>query len=154
MKLIDRELLENISIKAAKSERKRINFNFHQLEDGVQRMLNAIEPDSYVRPHRHINPDREEFFVVLKGKGGVILFDENGKIQEKILLDPISGNIGIDISGRIFHTIFSLEKGSVFFEVKPGPYDPLADKGFADWAPEENSIESVNYLLNLKKNFL
>jgi cupin fold WbuC family metalloprotein len=42
-----------------------MNYNFHQAEDCLQRFLNAIEPESYIRPHRHINPEREEIFLLI-----------------------------------------------------------------------------------------
>ena len=47
---IDSELFDHITERARKSPRLRINFNFHELDDPANRMLNAIEPESYIRP--------------------------------------------------------------------------------------------------------
>lgn len=38
-----------------------------------------------------------------------------------------------------WHTLAVLEPGTVLFELKPGPYLPLADKEFAAWAPAEGA---------------
>lgn len=148
---IDQELLELTTKKALKSPRKRMNHNFHQPEDVIQRFLNAIEPDSYIRPHRYINPDREEIFLVLTGKGAVVMFDDNGAIEKIHLLDASLGFWGVDIPGGLYHAIISIEPGSVFYEVKQGPYDPEADKGFAPWSPKEGSEEAAEYLIQLRQ---
>ena len=66
---IHSDLLDKVVKEAQASERRRMNFNFHQLEDPANRMLNAIEPESYIRPHRHLEPPRDEAFFVLRGKG-------------------------------------------------------------------------------------
>lgn len=148
---INLDLLSKIHKEAQKSPRKRKNYNFHQIEDSAQRFLNAIEPESYVHPHRHINPHRDEGFLVLQGKGIAVSFKETGEILDSFLLDPTQGQLGVDIPGGLYHTIIALEKGTVFYEVKPGPYNPVADKGFAPWAPQENTPDSIQYLNDLKK---
>ncbi len=43
---IDSELFDHITGRAKKSPRLRINFNFHELDDPANRMLNPIEPGS------------------------------------------------------------------------------------------------------------
>ena len=49
MKLIDKQLLDDVSRQAQKSDRLRKNYNFHQsLEDKCHRMLNAVEPGTVV----------------------------------------------------------------------------------------------------------
>ncbi|MFH2132095.1 MAG: WbuC family cupin fold metalloprotein [bacterium] len=150
-RIIDNQLLDSVGRKASESDRKRANFNFHQLPDPAQRFLNAIEPDSYIRPHRHIDPLKDEAFLVLKGRGAVIIFSDRGEIEEMIELDISKGRWGVDIPGGIYHTIVSLASGTIFYEVKPGPYDPSSDKGFAVWAPHEQTEDSVLYLQWLKE---
>ncbi|MBU2645861.1 WbuC family cupin fold metalloprotein [bacterium] len=145
-RIIDNQLLDSVGRKASASDRKRANLNFHQLPDPAQRFLNAIEPDSYIRPHRHIDPLKDEAFLVLKGRGAVIIFSDRGEIEEIIELDISKGRWGVDIPGGIYHTIVSLASGTVFYEVKPGPYDPTSDKGFAVWAPHEQTEDAVLYL--------
>ncbi len=147
---IDKQLLDKTSRKALDAPRKRINHNFHHPGDTIQRFLNAIEPDSYIRPHRHANPLREEIFMVLRGRGGVLIFNDHGIINAIHLLDSTMGYWGADIPGGLYHTIVSLQSGSVFYEVKQGPYNPDTDKGFAPWSPAEGSIEAAAYLKQLR----
>jgi cupin fold WbuC family metalloprotein len=49
MKIIDKNLLDEVSAQAKASPRLRMNFNFHQsLDDKCHRMLNAVEPGTVV----------------------------------------------------------------------------------------------------------
>lgn len=150
-KIITNDLLTQVSQEAQTTPRKRKNYNFHQQEDKVQRFLNAIESDSYIRPHCHIHPSKDEVFLVLKGRGAVFIFDEQGYTQDIYELNTAKGLYGVDIPGGLYHTIVSLENGSVFYEIKEGPFDPQAAKYFAEWSPEEETVEATEYLNNLKK---
>ena len=148
---IQESLLRSLSEKARTNPRKRKNYNFHKKDnDTLQRMLNAMEPSTYVRPHKHVNPDKREVFILLKGKIAVVEFDDEGKIIDKIILDHTSGNYAAEITTASWHTVISFESDSVYYEVKDGPYDSASDKVFADWSPDENSMESLLYLENLK----
>ncbi|NIL99612.1 MAG: cupin fold metalloprotein, WbuC family [Acidobacteria bacterium] len=148
---IDDELLGAVTARAVDSPRRRMNHNFHQLEDAANRMLNAIEPDSYIRPHRHLTPPKDEGFLVLKGKGSCLIFDEQGTVTDVCTLDPLEGKWGVDIPAGVYHTILALDPNTVFYEVKPGPYVPASDKDFAPWAPLENTPEAVAYLEELRR---
>ena len=67
MKLIDKQLLDDVSRQAQKSDRLRKNYNFHEsLDDKCHRFLNAVEPGTVVPIHRH--PMKDESFVILRGK--------------------------------------------------------------------------------------
>jgi len=131
---IDNHLLSDLNNKAETSNRKRINHNFHKKNsDLLQRMLNAMEPDTYIQPHKHENPDKREVFLALKGRFVVVEFNESGEVIEYTILDPDKGNYGAEVAQGVYHTIISLEKNSVVYEVKDGPYDPETDKNFAPW---------------------
>jgi len=74
---IDDNFIGEILKIAKVSPRKRTNYNFHKTYDApVQRMLNAAEPGTYVRPHKHENPDKIEAFIILKGRALIVEFDE------------------------------------------------------------------------------
>ena len=147
---INQDFIQQTSDKAKNSARKRMNYNFHK-EDAatLQRMLNAIEPGSYIQPHKHENPDKVEAFFVLKGKMLVVEFNDSGEIVDHIILDASAGNFGCEIPARVWHSIISLESGSVAYEVKDGPYNPLDDKNFAHWAPKEGDENCQEYLQNV-----
>jgi cupin fold WbuC family metalloprotein len=147
---ITNDLLKSLSAEASTSARKRKNHNFHLTEsDPLQRMLNAVEPRSYIRPHKHINPDKREVFIILKGRMAVVEFDDKGVITDNIILDASFGNFAAEIIPSSWHTVISLQSASVYYEIKDGPYDPKTDKIFADWAPDEGSPEANNYLKSL-----
>ena len=138
MIIINDDLLRSVIEKARVSPRKRMNHNFHsRLDDPLQRMLNCLEPDTYIRPHKHEDPDKCEAFILLKGKVAVIEFDDYGNISSHTVLKAGTGCYGAEIAPRIYHTIIPLEEGSVVYEIKNGPYSPLNDKNFAAWAPKE-----------------
>jgi len=143
---INEAFISETSNKAKTSLRRRMNYNFHK-EDAatLQRMLNAMEPDTYIQPHKHENPDKVEAFFVLRGRILLIEFDETGKILDHIILDPKQGNFGGEIPPRTWHTLISLEEGSVAYEVKDGPYDPSVDKNFATWAPAEGDANCLEH---------
>ena len=112
-------------------------------------MLNAIEPGSYIRPHRHLDPDKMEMFIVLKGKGAVITFDDNGQMLECFTLDAGGEKLGVEIPPGVWHTVISVEEGTVFLEVKDGPYLPSTDKDFAAWAPLPDTPDADRYMAGL-----
>ncbi len=143
---ITSDLLAGISEKARSSARKRANYNFHQsADDPLQRLINAVEPGTYVRPHKHENPDKREAFIVLRGKLAALEFDDNGKIKDYIILGEGTSNSGAEIPARAWHTIIALEEGTAVYEVKDGPYIQPLDKNFAVWAPEEGSKEAREF---------
>lgn len=148
---IDAELLQAVTAKAVASPRRRMNYNFHRLEDAANRMLNAIEPDSYIRPHRHLTRPKDEGFLVLKGKGSCLIFDDDGTVTSVYTLDPLAGRWGVDIPAGTYHTILALEPNTVFYEAKPGPYVPASDKDFAPWAPDEGTPEAAAYLEEMRR---
>jgi cupin fold WbuC family metalloprotein len=147
---IDRQLCEETIEKARNSSRKRMNFNFHKDEEAIiQRMLNAIEPGTYIRPHKHDNPDKNEVFLLISGKALILEFSDDGNITGSYVLDVDSGNYGAEIGPGIYHTILSLSAGTIAYEIKEGPYLPATVKHFAPWAPEEGSDEVEAYLEKL-----
>ncbi len=143
---INNSILTETSKKAQSSARRRMNYNFHK-EDAanLQRMLNAMEPNTYIQPHKHENPDKVEVFFVLRGRILLIEFNDDGKIIDHVILDPKQGNFGGEIPARTWHSLISLEEGSVAYEVKDGPYIPIEDKNFAAWAPAESDVNCLEY---------
>ncbi|HAH56525.1 MAG TPA: cupin fold metalloprotein, WbuC family [Bacteroidales bacterium] len=147
---IDHNLIESISLQAKQSPRKRMNHNFHSgPEDTLQRMLNAMEPGTYIQPHKHENPDKREVFFALKGTLCIVEFEDDGRVRDYTLLTPGGHCSGAEIPERTFHTVVSLEPGSVAYEIKNGPYVPIEDKNFASWAPAENSPHAAFWLRQL-----
>lgn len=148
MKIINEQLLDETRAKALQSPRLRMNYNFHEsLDDPINRLLNAMEPGTYLRPHRHLNPAKDEIFLLLRGKVAVFLFDEEGNITGKTILDPKEGVYGAEIQAGVWHGLLVLEPGSVIYEIKQGPFAPLAPENLAPWSPDAEDTEEVRKFL-------
>lgn len=154
MKIIDKQLLDSTTDRARQSPRLRMNYNFHeQLDDPINRLLNAMEPDSYIRPHRHLNPDKEEIFLLLRGKAMLFLFDNDGNITGKLLIDPLAGSYGAEIEPGVWHCLLVMEPGTVVYEIKTGPFAPLHPDNMAPWSPEPDDEKGIKeYLTYLSSN--
>jgi len=152
MKIITEKLLNATTIQAKQSPRLRMNHNFHEeLNDPLNRLINALEPGTYLRPHRHLNPEKDEAYILLRGKVAVFIFDDEGTIIQKTILDPANGVYGGDIKAGVWHGLIVLESGSVIYEAKEGPYAPLTEENFAPWSPAPENLEEVEkYMAYLK----
>ncbi|MHB8845292.1 MAG: WbuC family cupin fold metalloprotein [Nitrospirota bacterium] len=138
MKRIDTALLDGLTATAAASARKRAHHNIHpELEDPVQRLCVAIEPGTYIRPHRHADPSTWEVFLMLRGSAVFLAFDDSGRVLERTVLAADGPVRAIEIPAGTWHTVASLEPGAVFFEVKQGPYKAPQAGNSAAWAPGE-----------------
>ena len=91
----------------------------------------------------------EESFLVLRGAGAVIVFTEVGEVEDILVLDSRRQCWGVENPAGRYHTNLSRAVGSVFYEVKQGPYDPQRAKEFSPWAPLEGTPEATAYLQRL-----
>lgn len=149
--LIDDSLLDQASLAARESPRRRKNLNFHvDDEQPGHRLLNAIEPGSYIPPHRHLDPTKDETMLVLRGRLGLVLFDDQGAITRAVALAPGAGAMGVDIPHGTWHSVLALAAGTVFFEAKAGPYRPLSADEKASWAPGEGDVAAAAYLARME----
>lgn len=152
--LIDDALLDAVCAEAAASPRRRKNRNFHPRDDHPgHRLLNALMADSYIPPHRHLDPNKDETYVVLRGRLGLVEFDDAGAVMRTLKVGAGGAAIGVDVAHGTWHTAVALEDETVFLEAKAGPYLPLTTEERAPWAPAENSREAATYLSRMKALF-
>lgn len=145
MKVLDATRLDALSAQAAAAPRRRLNLNLHTPDDeAVNRLANAVMPGSYIRPHRH--PDRWELLVALRGSFDIVLFDDDGRVQARQRLGGTGGAAVVEYPPGTWHSVLALEPGSVFFEVKPGPYVPGAAADWLPGAPPEGAPEVDAFL--------
>jgi cupin fold WbuC family metalloprotein len=137
MRLIDDALMGELMIEAAESPRRRAIVRFHEHEEPVQRMLNALRDDSYVQPHRHADPDKVELFVALTGRLLVLEFDDQGQVARHAVIDPQGPVRGAEIQPRTWHALLALDPVAVALEIIEGPFEAATHKKFAPWAPED-----------------
>lgn len=148
--IINNQIIKKAVNSSRKSPRRRIILPFHKLpSDTLHRMLNALQPMSYIQPHRHFDPPKAESIIVLQGAILYIAFNKTGGIANFYKLSAGSPNVGIDTEPGIYHTFFALVEDTVLFEVKPGPYEHSSDKDFASWAPAEDLEAATEYMRTL-----
>ena len=154
MKLFTSDYMNELIGQAKANARLRQHRNIHQdFQEPCQRLVNAIEPDSYIRPHRHLSDPRDELLVAVRGLMALITFDDDGEITGIVYLGTEHFGAEVctvlEVSSNIWHTVIALETGCVLLEVKAGPFDPNQPKDFAPWAPAESSDDMPQYLDDL-----
>lgn len=124
---IDQTLLDSLTAQAKASPRLRMNYDLrNSSEDTSQRMLNAIEPGSEVPIHRH--QKTSETVVVLRGRVIEEFYDELERRCEAIYeISPSGPTLALNIPAGQWHTLRSLESGTVILEVKDGKYEPIQE---------------------------
>jgi cupin fold WbuC family metalloprotein len=145
---IDNAILDRTAAQAETSPRRRMIHRYHEHLDAVQRMLNAIEPDSYIMPHKHEDPDKVEVFIALRGRALVASFTGTGEVTGCVEISPNGPNYGTEIPPRTWHAILALEPGTVLYEVLEGPYQEITHKTFGTtFAPAaEATAEGLAWL--------
>jgi cupin fold WbuC family metalloprotein len=151
---IDARQLDAATARAAASPRRRAITRYHDHPERIQRMLNALEPDTYARPHRHLDPPKVEAFVALRGAAAVVRFDDSGAVREVARLAPGGPCQGVEIPPGTWHTVVCLAPGTVLFEVLEGPYEAATHKDFAPWAPAEGDPGAAAWLAALRAEIL
>ena len=124
---ITQALLDKLTAEAKANPRLRMNLDLRNgADDQSQRMLNAIEPDSVVPIHRH--QKSSETVVCLRGRVVEEYYDElERRCTEAIELSPNGPVVALNIPAGQWHTLRSIESGSVILEVKDGKYEPIQD---------------------------
>lgn len=122
--IITNEILDELTELAKASPRLRANFDLrNSSEDQSQRMLNAIEPGTVMPIHRHLGSS--ETCVCLRGHFVEYFYDENGVLTETI--DMVPGCPVLNIEKGQWHSLRSLESGTILLEAKNGAYQPLSE---------------------------
>jgi cupin fold WbuC family metalloprotein len=154
MKAFNGQYLNDLIGQAKNSPRRRQHRNIHQnYQDACQRLFNAIEPGSYIRPHRHATEPREELLIAIRGSMALITFDDQGSVTGILRFGSEKYGSGLAVGAEVvsstWHTVVALEAGCVLLEVKAGPFDPSQPKDLASWAPEEGSAAAADYFNRL-----
>ena len=123
--IIDKHILDELTEQAKASPRLRMNLDVrNSTADQSQRMLNAIEPGSVLPIHRHRTSS--ETVVCLRGHFEEYFFDVSG--VRTLVVDLVPGGVGLNIPAGVWHSLKSLESGSVLLECKDGAWEPLGEE--------------------------
>ncbi len=137
---IDTTRLDELVKAAQASPRRRANFNLHEtLSDPVQRLAIAMEPDTLIKPHRH--PHTWELLFPLRGRFIVLNFNDDGRVTRRTVLGEQVAVL--ETAADEWHAVLSLDPGAVIFEVKRGPYTPIANADFAAWAVSDHEAQAA-----------
>jgi cupin fold WbuC family metalloprotein len=154
MKVFTAEYLNGLTTQAQANQRKRQHRNIHEsYEEPCQRLFNAIEPDSYIRPHRHSNDPKDELLIAIRGLMALVTFNNLGDVTASLCFGSEKYGselaVGVEVAVNTWHTVIALEPGCILLEVKNGPFEPNSAKEYAPWAPEEGSPDTEAYLKRL-----
>lgn len=124
---IDDRLMDGLTADAVGSPRLRMHLDLRDTPmDGSQRMLNALEPGTELPVHRHRGSS--ETCVVLRGAAEELFYDERGNVTERVTMRAGTGCVGVHIERGRWHSVTSLEPGTVILEAKDGPYTPTGEE--------------------------
>ena len=120
---IDQTILDQLTAAAKASPRLRMNLDLrNSADDQSQRMLNAIEPGTVMPIHRHRGSS--ETCICLRGHFVEYFYDDKGQLTDTF--DMLPGGTVLNIPIGQWHSLKSLESGTVLFEAKDGAYAPMA----------------------------
>jgi len=121
--IITQDVLDSLTEQAKASPRLRMNLDLrNSSEDQSQRMLNAIEPGTVLPIHRHRLSS--ETVVCLRGHFEEYFYDEEGNLTDTF--DMVPGGLLINIPLGQWHSLKSLESGTVLLECKDGAWEPMS----------------------------
>ncbi len=150
MKKFTTDLLNRMIVEAGRNPRGRTNHNIHETpDDPIQRYFIAARKDSYFRPHRH--PVAAEFAIVVQGLFDVLMFDDVGRVTDRVSVGPTAETLGFELPPGIWHSWVAMSDAAVFAEIKPGPYDPHTAAEFAAWSPAEGTPAAAEFLNRMRQ---
>ena len=124
---IDKRLLDDLTAQAKESPRLRMNLDLrNSAEDSSQRMLNALEPGTMLPIHRHRTTS--ETVAILRGRAVQWLYDAEGNVTEKVLLEAGGAIPAMSVEMGQWHRLECLESGTVIVEMKDGAYEPIGEE--------------------------
>ena len=142
--------LDQLKEDAASAKRRRSHLNVHaELDASVQRLFIATQPDTYMRPHRHPEAHKWEFFIVLQGKIDLLVFDDQGALLQRIAMSGEQTR-AVEVPPGTWHAYVCMEPGTLALEIKEGEYLPTREQDFAPWSPAESSERAAGFLQQMR----
>jgi cupin fold WbuC family metalloprotein len=145
------EDIEMLRLAVRKTPKRRVRINAHPgSDDGLHEMIIAIEPNSYIRPHKH--PGKSEAFHIIEGQVDIVVFNDDGAIDRIVSLGAKGGPhpFYYRMSTAHFHTLIIRSDLLVVHEITNGPFFP-GGTVYADFAPEEDAANAVAFQADLIK---
>ena len=122
--LLDKELLDRLSLSANENSRLRASFDLRNTDkDNSQRMLNALQPGTILPIHRH--PFTAETLIIVRGSVCQKFYNDKAEVTETFVLKAGGECSVLQIPAEQFHSLDCLEPNTVIFEAKDGSYMPV-----------------------------
>ena len=139
-----------LRLAVTQTTKRRARINAHpDSDDQLHEMIIAIEPGSYIRPHKH--PGKSEAFHIIEGAVDIVVFDEAGDIARVVSLAAQGGSTPFyyRMSEPHFHTLIIRSDLLIVHEITNGPFRPEGTV-FAAFAPEEgDTAAAMNFQTSL-----
>ena len=114
--LVGSEQLVPLLQAATASTRKRSHLLLHaDQQDQVQRLLIALEPESFVRPHVH--GEQWEMIVLLRGRFDFLIFDPQAELVQRLAMSIASPVV--QIPRGTWHSGVVLAPETLVLEISP-----------------------------------
>lgn len=150
---LPREEAAGLLARAAGSPRRRVPKILHEPGAVLNRVFNVMMADSYMQPHLHPGDEKIEKIALVEGRVAVLMFDDEGAVKRVVMLAEGQTDY-VEVPAFTWHTYVMLSEHAITYETMMGRYEPDTWKGFAGWAPREESPESADYLALLKTTAL
>ncbi|MGK0180584.1 MAG: cupin fold WbuC family metalloprotein [Nitrospinales bacterium] len=144
---------------AVASERGRAHLNVHSSHsEPVQRFFNFLTRGTYIPPHIHNEEGGDETIVILRGRCGVVIFNEStGEVDYIIELSSEDFSSKalrcVVVPSGTAHTVICLSSDALLFEVKKGPFNPLSPKVYLSQFPVEGQAGYEQTLDSFRRLF-
>lgn len=134
--ILDKKIFDELTAEAKASPRLRMNLDLRNSSaDDSQRMLNAIEPETVMPIHRHRGSS--ETVVCIRGHFEEYFYDDSG--IRTAVIDMVPGGNVLNVPAGQWHSLKSLESGTVLLECKDGKYEPLGQEDILEVEQDINN---------------
>lgn len=132
------------SLAQKNSDRKCTMCLHNDIRSHTHEMVNVYPEKTYICPHSH--PFKSETKIMIEGKLQVYIFDNDGTIIDKFVMDR-DGIFTYRMDKGIIHTNIPLTD-VVFHEVIEGPFVGKDDSVIPEWAPVYGENAAVSRLMD------
>ncbi|OGM83651.1 hypothetical protein A2376_00025 [Candidatus Woesebacteria bacterium RIFOXYB1_FULL_47_31] len=149
--VVDTKEIKGLTEIARSNPEKRATITLDRTQgETLHKQIDAILPETYLRPHSHINPQRKTL-VPLGGIAELVTFSDEGEILQKVLVGREIVPV-VEVEANTWYTLVALSPFLVLeIKVNPTGYDKGKDEVFAPWAPEERTDEADIYFESLRQ---
>ncbi len=137
--IVDQNWITRLKEEAKKSTNRRARLLMHRSHDDlVQEMLIIFCKDCIITPNRSIG--KSESLQVIEGEVVVVVFDDEGRVAERIEMGPPGSNMAFmyRLCSAPWHSMIPMSEFVVIHEALEGPFVKSEDL-LPSWVPEEPS---------------